>query len=105
MIIQIENEDQFNELVSSNPLVLVDFFATWCGPCQMLGPVLEKISENNETEALILEIDTDKDGNQILNQKFGIRSIPTLILFKDGKDVKQSLGYLPHDKVLDFINN
>ncbi len=105
MLIKIEGEEQFNEVIASNDTVLVDFFATWCGPCQMLLPVLEKISENNETDAVIAEIDTDSDANQSLCAKFGIRSIPTLILFKEGDNIKSSLGYIPHDKVLEFINN
>ncbi|MCD8204653.1 MAG: thioredoxin [Coprobacillus sp.] len=104
MIVHIENEEQFNEIIASNPTVLVDFFANWCGPCNMLSPVLEEIDEKGETEAVIVKIDTDLEGNQSLNQRFGIRSIPTLILYRNGEMVKSSLGYIPHDKVIAFIN-
>ncbi len=104
MITHIENEAQFDEIIQQNPLVLVDFFATWCGPCKMLSPVLEEIDDNKETSAVIIKIDTDLEGNKSLNQRFGIRSIPTLLLFKDGVLTKSSLGYIPHDEVISFIS-
>ncbi|MCD8203859.1 MAG: thioredoxin [Coprobacillus sp.] len=104
MIIHIENEAQFDEIIAQNPLVLVDFFANWCGPCKMLSPVLEDIDTAGETSAIIIKIDTDLEGNQSLNRRFGVRSIPTLLLFKNGVLSKSSLGYIPHDEVIEFIN-
>ncbi len=103
MIYHVTSEEEFNEAVSSHPLVLVDFFATWCGPCQMLSPVLEEIDANNETDAVIVKVDTDLDGNGPVCAKYNIRSIPTLILFKDGESVRSHLGFVPKDQVLDFI--
>ncbi|MCD8209641.1 MAG: thioredoxin [Coprobacillus sp.] len=103
MIEHVENVSQFDEIISTHHLVLVDFFATWCGPCQMLSPVLEEIDEKGESEATIIKVDVDLDGNSVLNERYGIRSIPNLILFKDGEIVRTSLGYIPKNKVLEFI--
>ncbi len=103
MIQHIESVSEFDEVISSHHLVLVDFFATWCGPCQMLSPILEEIDENGESAATIIKVDVDLEGNAALNERYGIRSIPNLILFKDGEIARTSLGYIPKNKVLEFI--
>lgn len=104
MIKHIESKSEFEKVLAENPLVLVDFFATWCGPCRMLGPVLEEIQEEKATEALIVKIDVDNPQNKDVARQFGIRSIPTLILFKNGEPVRTSLGFIPKDEVINFIN-
>ena len=79
--------------------VLVVFFATWCGPCKMLAPVLEKIANEHE-DLTVLKIDVDEVPD--VASKYDIRSIPTLILFENGQPVDMKLGYMPEDSVLRF---
>ncbi|MBR3266923.1 MAG: thioredoxin, partial [Bacilli bacterium] len=76
-----------------------DFFATWCGPCKMLSPILEKVASEHE-DLTVLKVDVDEVGD--VATKYGIRSIPTLILFEDGKAVDMKLGYMPEESVLRF---
>ncbi len=98
MLKHIDNEKEFLEATSKGKAV-VDFYATWCGPCGMLAPILEKIaSEHGEID--IIKVDVDKAPE--IASKFGIRSIPTLILFEDGKAVDMRVGYLPEESVLRF---
>ena len=98
----IKSVEQFKEIISKGN-VLVDFFATWCGPCRMLSPILEEIDEEKSFNGTIVKVDTDELGNIAL--AFGIQSIPTLILFKDGNAVKKTLGYMSKDDLLNFLNN
>lgn len=80
------NEASFEKiLTSTDKPILVDFYADWCGPCQMLGPILDQLSKDYK-EAVIVKVDVDS--NQNLAAKFGIRSIPTMIIFKNGKQVE-----------------
>jgi len=94
------NEENFNELISSGE-VLVDFFATWCGPCRMLSPVLEEMS-TERSGVKIVKIDVDECPN--LSRKYGVMSVPTLFLFKDGKEVSKQNGFMPKEVLLDWIN-
>ena len=101
MIVHVNNLKEFNEKIASGR-VLVDFFATWCGPCKMLSPLLEEIDERKEAgDLLIVKVDVDEAG--AIAQQFGIQSIPTLIIFENGKVVKSSLGYLPKPQLLNFL--
>jgi len=82
----------FDEQVLKNKLpVLVDFWATWCGPCQMAAPVLEQLSDEYKDKVLVMKLDVDV--NPAASQKFGVMSIPTTILFKDGKEVARQVGF------------
>ncbi len=102
MIKEILNEEQFiNE--TNQTLVLIDFHALWCGPCRMLGPVLEEVEEEGNTNASFIKVNVD-DLKEIA-ARFNVQVIPTLVLLKDGKEVKRSVGYLTKNKVIDFINN
>lgn len=94
----IENVEQFKEITKTGT-VLVDFFATWCGPCRMLAPVLEELEE--ETNVTIVKVDVDEIGE--LAREFGIMSIPTLILFKDGAAVKKVVGFQDKQSLKKFI--
>ena len=101
MIIHVSNLNEFNEKIASGR-VLVDFYATWCGPCKMLAPILEEIDERKEAgDLLIVKVDVDEASD--IAMKFGIQSIPTLILFENGKAVKSSLGYMPKPQLLNFL--
>ena len=85
---EIKTEQEFNEKINGD-YVLVDFFATWCGPCKMLGPILENVSKNIE----VLKVDVDKFEN--LARNYSVMSIPTLILFKKGQIVDKKIGFIP----------
>ena len=93
------NESEFETLIG-NGVVLVDFFATWCGPCKMLGPVLEEMSEERDS-LKIVKIDIDE--NMDLARKYGIMSVPTLILFKDGKQISTKNGFMPKELLTKWI--
>ena len=101
MIIHVDNLNEFNEKIASGR-VLVDFYATWCGPCKMLAPILEEVDERKEAgDLLIVKVDVDEAGE--IAAKYGIQSIPTLILFENGKAVKNALGYMPKPQLLNFL--
>ena len=101
MIIHVDSLKEFNEKISSGR-VLVDFFATWCGPCKMLAPILEEIDERKEAgDLLIVKVDVDEAG--VIAANYGIQSIPTLILFENGKEIKKTLGYMPKPQLLNFL--
>lgn len=83
----------FDELLAGSELpVLVDFYATWCGPCQMMGPVLKQVSSELKTKLQVVKIDTDKYPQ--LASQYGIQALPTLVLFKDGKPQERFEGFL-----------
>lgn len=83
---------KFETLIDQDTPVLVDFFADWCGPCQMMAPVLKEVAEEMGDKVKIIKIDVDK--NQPIAQRFGVRSIPTLILFKNGKVLQNKAGVM-----------
>ena len=92
-------DDTFEELVlKSNLPTVVDFWAVWCGPCKMIAPVLEEIAAEHATQLQIAKLDVDHNGQSAM--QYGVMSIPTLILFKDGKAVERIVGFMPKDKLL-----
>ena len=90
------NTDNFeSEVQGSTGKILVDFWAPWCGPCRMQTPILEKVAQDKNVSVTIAKINTDD--NPSVAQKMGIISIPTLILFKDGKEIERFVGVQPED--------
>ena len=83
----------FDEIIKSDKPLLVDFWAEWCGPCKMIGPIVEEIAGEYEGQAVIGKVDVDS--NPAVAAKFGIRSIPTLLYFKDGQIVDKQVGAVP----------
>lgn len=88
--IKLDKENFKEKVLEHKGLVLVDFWASWCGPCKMLAPVLSQIAEEND-DIVVGKVNVDEDME--LAQAFRVASIPTVILFKDGKPVKQSVGF------------
>lgn len=95
MIINYHGED-FKEVTEGR--VLVDFYANWCGPCKMLSPILERVSD----EVKIVKVNVDE--YQELSREYSVMSIPCIILFEEGKEVKRNIGYLPEEKLREFIH-
>ena len=94
-IIHLEKEN-FKELIKEK--VLVDFYANWCGPCKMLAPELERV----ESDVKVIKVDVDEF--EELAKEYGVMSIPTLILFNEGQEVKRTIGFIDKDKIEKFID-
>ena len=90
------NDQNFDSTVQKG-VVLVDFYATWCGPCKMIAPVIEELSKEYETKAIVGKLDVD--ASPMTAQKYGVMSIPTLLIFKDGKIVGKQVGFLPKESL------
>lgn len=90
------------EVLDSKQPVMVDFWAEWCGPCRMLGPVVEKIAETNLNRLIVGKMNVDE--NPATPQKYGIQGIPTIIFFRNGEIAKQLVGYQPQEKIQKVID-
>ena len=87
----IKNDDFDREVVKSEVPVLVDFFATWCGPCKMLAPVLESVAQQFQGKAKVVKVDIDESPE--LAQQYGVTAVPTLLVFSGGKAVQKAMGF------------
>ncbi len=98
---QILNTESFNEkLKNVKGVMMVDFFATWCGPCRMLAPILEEVSQESTAEIYKVDIDESED----LARSYGIMAVPTMIVFVDGKEVERFSGYMPKSQILSKLD-
>ena len=95
--------DKFSELISGETPVLVDFYADWCAPCKMMPPILREVKDKLGDKIRIIKIDTEK--NQSISQRYQIRSIPTVILFKGGEVKWQNSGVLPANQLIQTLEN
>lgn len=97
--IRIDGREHLDNVVDANDVVLTDFYADWCGPCKMIEPTLEDLAA--ETDAVVATVDVDE--LQPLAAEYGVRGVPTLVLFADGEQAEQQTGALPADRLRDLI--
>lgn len=96
-------KDKFNNIIASETPVLIDFYADWCGPCKMLAPVLVQVKDELGDGVTILKIDVDK--NQEIAQRLQVRGVPTMILYKQGKQLWRQSGVLPKEDIVKVIRS
>ena len=96
-------DSNFNNVISKNKTVLVDFWAEWCGPCRMISPIIEELANEYEGKAIIGKVDVDS--NQESSIKYGVRSIPTILTFKDGKIVDRQVGAVPKETLKNIVDS
>ena len=96
------NEKKFEEVIKTDKPVLIDFWASWCGPCRMMSPVIDEISEEMGEKVKVCKINIDEEKN--LAVKFNVMSIPTFIVLKEGKEVGRSIGVQDKSEIMKMIN-
>lgn len=100
MIKHITEQEFENEVLKEKGIVLVDFFATWCGPCRMLSPILEEV-EKEKQDIKIVKIDIDE--NEKLTEEFMVKTVPTVKIFKDGVELESKFGYFSKQQILEML--
>ena len=100
---KVATNNTFNELIADDKLVIVDFWATWCGPCRMISPILDELEEEMADQITVVKVNVD-DADEIAAQ-FRIMSIPTLLFFKNGQIVDKTVGAMPKNILVDKINS
>ena len=100
MITNVTKENFEAEVLKSDKTVLVDFWATWCGPCKMIAPVIEEIA-NERSDIKICKVNVDEQGE--LSIKYGVMSIPTLMIFRNGEAVQTAIGYRPKEEIEELL--
>ncbi|MDQ4074116.1 MAG: thioredoxin [Thermoproteota archaeon] len=102
-ISQVNSTNWEKEVLGSDKPVFVDFWAEWCGPCRMVGPVVEQIAQSYSDKIKVVKLNVDE--NQDIAMKYGIQSIPSLLIFKNGKEINRTIGAAPKDAYIKFIND
>jgi thioredoxin 1 len=100
--VQNATDTNFEQLINSGKPALVDFWAPWCGPCRIIGPIVEELAPSYEGKAVIAKMNVDENPN--VATRFGVTSIPTLMMFKDGKLVDRAIGAMPKAQLQAFID-
>ena len=103
MVHHIENEQIINEVLKNEGLVVVDFFATWCGPCQMLAPVLTELDKKYKDSVEFYKVNVDEHQDAAI--RYGVMSVPTLIFFKNGEEVDRQVGFMEEDELSKIIDD
>ena len=103
MALEFTDDNFQNEVLDADQPVLVDFWAEWCGPCKSLGPILEEISNDLKNQLKVVKVNLDE--NQDLAMKYSIRSIPTLLLFKEGELIDTKVGLLPKSDLVEWLDS
>lgn len=98
---ELETKNQFNELIKESKLTLVDFYATWCGPCKMLSPIIDSVSNKLSNEINILKVNIDSFND--LASENHVQSVPTLIFFKAGQEIYRRSGFIDESNLIDLI--
>ena len=99
MIKHYGKEEDFNEIIKKK--VLVDFYADWCGPCKMLAMEIEKVASEIDIDIVKVNVDEEEE----IARKYGVMSIPTLILFENGQELKKTIGFMPKERIKEFIED
>jgi len=102
-IVQLNAMNWNNIVLNSNMPVLVDFWAEWCGPCRIVGPIVEQLAQSLEGKVKVFKLNVDQ--NQEIAMKYNVQSIPSLVLFKNGKEIARTIGLSPKEKYEKFVNN
>ncbi len=100
MAIKHLSDSDFKDTVETDGVVLVDFWAPWCGPCKMLGPELEEASKELESSMVVAKVNVDENAN--VARQYRVMSIPTMIVFKNGKEVDRNVGFAEKTKIIEF---
>lgn len=103
MVEHVTSENFQKEVIESDVPVVIDFYADWCGPCQMMAPVFESLSKQYEGKVKFLKLDTQEQGQ--LAMQFGVQSIPTLAVLREGKVIGRSIGFMDEDSLKEKINS
>ena len=96
------DKETFDKALEEGRLMLVDFWAEWCGPCQMLGPVIESLAETYEGRAVVGKVNTDEE--EELAMRYSVMNIPTVIFFKDGREIDRKVGVMPPDAFVQVLD-
>ncbi|MCK9224040.1 MAG: thioredoxin [Candidatus Muirbacterium halophilum] len=100
---KVLNDNEFNALLKSEKILVVDFGAEWCGPCKMIAPIIDELSIEYKEKATIAKVDVDKSPD--LSRKYGISGVPTILFFKDGELVKNQVGFLDKEQLKQHIDS
>ena len=102
MALEITDSSFVSDIIESGKPAMVDFWAVWCGPCRMVGPIVEEIAGEFQGKAIVGKVDVDT--NQEVAAKYGIRNIPTILFFKDGEVVDKVVGVAPKEQLVEKLN-